>query len=310
MTGAGTGTCPYRMPRIPNGTRQHDFSILGLRSWVEGQGRSGSVPGDLSHSAWRAPEGKSTIANRESKIAILAYHKIRPVLPGERRPALVVTPAAFEEHVAALQRWGYRLGTFQEFERARAERLAILTFDDGFASVFEHAWARLSRVGAPAVIFLVSGRIGGYNDFPGNRDLSRERLLDAAQIREMAAAGAEFGSHTVSHSDLTRLDDGALRRELADSRAAIEDLAGREVAVVAYPYGYLDERVVAAAREAGYRYGVTTVRGTRQAAGDLLRLRRVAVGGRVGAWRLRYRLSILYEWEHAWKRRREQRRSR
>jgi len=252
--------------------------------------------------------------NQKSRIPILAYHKIRPALPDEPRASLVVEPEALVAHLAALRRWGYRLTTLRDLggtaeiqktegeSRTRATgEPAVLTFDDGFACLYEHALPILRRGAAPAVIFLVSGRIGGYNDFPGNRDRSRERLLDAGQIRELAEAGIEMGSHTVSHRGLTALGDTELRTELADSRAAIEDLTGRPVLSLAYPYGYLDDRVVAAAREAGYRYACTTLRGTRQALDDPLRLRRVAMGARVGVWRLRYRLSRLYEWEREWK---------
>jgi peptidoglycan/xylan/chitin deacetylase (PgdA/CDA1 family) len=301
--------------------------------------------------------GEPQIENRKSKIPILAYHKIRPARPDERRPSLVVEPEALAAHVAALRHWDYRLTTLrdladvagwrkaEEESRTRTstrtrtiEKSAILTFDDGFACLHEHALPILAREGAPAVIFLVSGRIGGYNDFPGNRDPSRERLLDAGQIRELAAAGIEVGSHTVSHCNLTALDDAGLRAELADSKAAIEDLTGRPVLSLAYPYGYFDDRVVAAARDAGYCYACTARRGlclsssfsssssnprpssqeasrttTRTItstieAADPLCLRRVAMGSRVGVWRLRYRLSPLYEWEHAWKERRASRR--
>jgi peptidoglycan/xylan/chitin deacetylase (PgdA/CDA1 family) len=90
------------------------------------------------------------------------------------------------------------------------------------------------------------------------------------QVRDMAANGIEFGSHTVSHPVLSRvLDMETLRSELVDSKSAIEREAGRPVIAFAYPVGgasAINEKVLEASRAAGYRLaftyraGVTTLR--------------------------------------------------
>jgi peptidoglycan/xylan/chitin deacetylase (PgdA/CDA1 family) len=90
------------------------------------------------------------------------------------------------------------------------------------------------------------------------------------QVREMAANGIEFGSHTVSHPVLSRvLDEETLRSELVHSKSTIEREVGRPVTAFAYPVGgesAVNEAVLAASRAAGYRLaftyraGVTTLR--------------------------------------------------
>ena len=70
-----------------------------------------------------------------------------------------------------------------------------------------------------------------------------------------------FGSHTLTHPSLVRLDDAQLRRELVESRRKLQDLLGEEVNLLAYPYGDANRRVRAAAIEAGYRMAFTTVEG-------------------------------------------------
>src|SRR3712207_7434183 len=75
------------------------------------------------------------------------------------------------------------------------------------------------------------------------------------QLRELADGGWEVGSHTVTHPHLTQVDDAELARQLADSRAECEDGMGRSCPTIAYPYGDVDPRVVAATREAGYAAG-------------------------------------------------------
>lgn len=83
-------------------------------------------------------------------------------------------------------------------------------------------------------------------------------LLSLDQIREMAAAGVEFGSHTLTHPWLPSVDDHRLLREVRDSKLRLEDLLGVEVPCFAYPFGAVDQRVRAAVVAAGYRLAFTT----------------------------------------------------
>ena len=62
----------------------------------------------------------------------------------------------------------------------------------------------------------------------------------------------EIGSHSRDHAVLTALDDRQLAEDLAESRAAVEDLTGQPCRTLAYPFGIYDDRVAAAARNAGY----------------------------------------------------------
>ena len=76
--------------------------------------------------------------------------------------------------------------------------------------------------------------------------------------RSSQDAGWEVGSHTRSHPRLSQVEDDAeLADELEGSRRVCEERLGRPCQSIAYPYGDHDERVVAAAGRAGYRYGLT-----------------------------------------------------
>jgi peptidoglycan/xylan/chitin deacetylase (PgdA/CDA1 family) len=133
-----------------------------------------------------------------------------------------------------------------------------LTFDDGLASVHRHAWPVLARHGYAATVFLVTGRAGGDSGWPGQPARVRRRpLLGWGEAREMAAAGIEMGSHTVSHPDLTRLSPDEAGAELVASRMAIEDRLGVAVQALAYPYGRVNAGVRAAAAR-HYRLGCGT----------------------------------------------------
>lgn len=106
------------------------------------------------------------------------------------------------------------------------------------------------------------------------------RPLGRDDLRAMAAGGlCHFGSHGHRHEILTYLDDAALAAGLAASRDFLAEATGRPPADIAYPNGNLDDRVVAAARTAGFARGHTTARGVARAGADPMRLPRLLVGG-------------------------------
>ena len=95
------------------------------------------------------------------------------------------------------------------------------------------------------------------------------------QIREMAAAGVDIGSHTVTHPILPHVGDEQLARELTESRARLEQELGRAVTSFCYPNGDYDARVRNAVAHAGYRIAVTTEHGLNDRRKDPLALSRV-----------------------------------
>lgn len=134
----------------------------------------------------------------------------------------------------------------------------VITFDDGYSSVYKHAIPEICRRGMSATVFVVAGAIGGINEWDYKIGDRQEQIMSAQQIREISDLGLEIGSHTLTHPHLTSLDEQALKRELIDSKHKLEDLIGKEVAGFSYPYGDYDERVLAATATAGYKYAVST----------------------------------------------------
>jgi hypothetical protein len=95
-------------------------------------------------------------------------------------------------------------------------------------------------------------------------DASLSAALTWDEVREMSAAGIEFGSHTVTHPILLQLNDLDLARELHESKSALDSELSVNSQVLAYPVGKshaYDDRVIAAARAAQYRLGVAYITG-------------------------------------------------
>jgi hypothetical protein len=89
-----------------------------------------------------------------------------------------------------------------------------------------------------ATVFLVTSKCGEFNDWSGNpRELPRTRLLSWDQIRQLSEDGIEFGSHTMTHPELTSVSQDASAIEIARSKRVIEDAIGKPVVSFAYPFG-------------------------------------------------------------------------
>lgn len=125
-----------------------------------------------------------------------------------------------------------------------------ITFDDAFESVRRNAVPELLDRGFPATIFVPVDVLG---DTPG-WDMESEvddQVMSCDELRALPAL-IELGSHSLSHPHLTRIDSSRLREEVMTSRHKLSELIGRQVSVLAFPYGEYDDRVVDACREAGY----------------------------------------------------------
>jgi peptidoglycan/xylan/chitin deacetylase (PgdA/CDA1 family) len=132
-----------------------------------------------------------------------------------------------------------------------------LTFDDGFAALYEHMLPVVTRAKLPATVFLVAqtltpeGRAVDWVDTPGSEPPS---TLTFDQVLEMQDAGVDFQSHSWAHHDLTRLTRDECVRDLRESREFLSDLLGRQVTLLAYPFGRHDAGVRQAAAAAGYTH--------------------------------------------------------
>lgn len=124
----------------------------------------------------------------------------------------------------------------------------------------------------------------------------RRAAMTWDEVREMADGGVEFGSHTVTHPILSRLDDAAILRELSESRDRIRACTGRPIDSVAYPVGKADAydaRTIRAAKACGYRIGLSYETGINaHLDGNLFELRRLAVERYVSYGHFRAMLSL------------------
>ncbi|MDH4345146.1 MAG: polysaccharide deacetylase family protein [Thermoleophilia bacterium] len=141
---------------------------------------------------------------------------------------------------------------------------------------------------------------------PDERDAASARLGDAlgpdppdagiraAQVRGLSEAGMTIGFHTRRHDSLSWLDEARLHRALSVGVDELAEAAGQRLTVIGYPHGRADERVAAAAREAGFLAGFTTQEVAVTPGSDPLLLGRVGPSLRsAGALSIQLALALL-----------------
>lgn len=118
------------------------------------------------------------------------------------------------------------------------EKALALTFDDGFENFYDEAYPVLKEFGYPATVFLVTDFCGRDNQWPSQpAGIPQLSLLNWEQIRQMSKDSIEFGSHTMSHPDLSTLPLQEAENEIIGSKQAIKQHVKNEVFSFAYPYG-------------------------------------------------------------------------
>ena len=176
------------------------------------------------------------IAQHQNQAVILQYHHVSTQTP----PITSLSPEAFYTHMDYLDENGFSVLPLQDVIASLRngdllpDKTAVITFDDGYTSVFEAAYPALKARGWPFTIFVTTGLVG-----------SNDRLYSSwEQIREMASAGATVANHTVSHPYLIRHNGASEAEWLQSVEAEImgaEDTIMRETGqqhkLLAYPYG-------------------------------------------------------------------------
>lgn len=184
---------------------------------------------------------------------VLIYHQVGAGLGRQ----MEVTEADFDRQLAwlaehrrvvdlatAIDRWG----------SPDADRLVVLTFDDGFADVHDVAFPRLAAQGLPFTLYLTTRPIETGEPLGG---VAEAPPLNWDQVDAMVASGlVTVGAHTHTHPDLRSLEPAEVEAELATSDDLIERRIGIRPRHFTYPWGHWSEQAHAIVAD---RYDSATV---------------------------------------------------
>jgi peptidoglycan/xylan/chitin deacetylase (PgdA/CDA1 family) len=215
----------------------------------------------------------------QKEIPIIYYHRIAKNINDAGKHGIFVTEKQFEDHLRYLKNEGYKTITFEEALQIKKNctpgKFVIITFDDGYEDNYTLAFPLLKKYGFSALIFLVAQH--EYNSWDEESNEPKLKMMNRQQILEMIEYGIEFGSHTLSHADLSKLSDEKVKAELADSKKILEEKLGREISTFAFPYGNCNETVKQTAKEAGYKFVFATDKAPPGLHEDIFQIRRIGI---------------------------------
>jgi peptidoglycan/xylan/chitin deacetylase (PgdA/CDA1 family) len=208
-------------------------------------------------------------------VPVLVYHNIGK----DARGRLVLGVDAFTEQMKYLKTHGFRVVSVAEFvewlqlRRQLPKKTVVLTFDDGYRSFREHAYPVLKELRFTATLFV-------YTDYVG----AGRNALNWEDLKSLVAEGFDVQAHSKSHGDLRRGDHESeaqygrrMHAELVEPPRVLAKGVGRAVSFLAYPYGRVDDAVLAKVKEQGYQAAFTVRRESNGAFVDLLRISRSQV---------------------------------
>jgi peptidoglycan/xylan/chitin deacetylase (PgdA/CDA1 family) len=194
-----------------------------------------------------------------------------------------ITRAQFNEQLDYLESAGYNVISLSElvgFLAGEVKELppqaVVITVDDGWLCAYTTIQPMLAKRGLPFTLFLYPSIVGH-----GSHAVTWEQARALSRQKNV-----EIGSHTFTHSFLTRKNNPAaaagnyeafLKKELASSREKLSEVSGHDVRLLSYPYGDHDDEVVNATAAAGYCGAVTTARAPITTATPPLRLTRYLI---------------------------------
>lgn len=247
----------------------------------------------------------------DDALTILCYHEIA-TRDTALSPDYAVAPADFRRQMLWLRRSGYHFVDVDDVladragKRALPARPVLVTFDDGYRSMYRDAYPVLREMRIPAVIALVGAWLdvpdGGKVDFDG-RGIPRDDLLSWGEIREMTRSGlVEVASHTYAmHTGILSNpqgnqepaatarrwlpasrryeDEATYARRVADdlrrNNRLLRDRLGVSPRIVVWPYGRYNVETRTAAAKLGMPIGLTLDDGPNRRGTPLGGLRRI-----------------------------------
>lgn len=218
------------------------------------------------------------------EVPILMYHKVLEKKEDGGVHGTYVTKEQMEHHLRVIKKKGYETITFEELKKMGLnhrfdKKYIILTFDDGYKDNHDILLPLLEKYDMKAVIYLVSDST--YNkwdvDFDANPE-KRYELMNETEINKLIKSGRiEFGGHTTTHKNLTKLSKEDLLVELENDKKKLEEKIGKKATSFAYPYGSVNEEIKEAISELGYDFGIACDTGSVDMAKDLFQIRRVLI---------------------------------
>lgn len=185
-------------------------------------------------------------------LVVLQYHQV-----GENTPAATsVKPEQFLQQLEYLEEENFSIWSLPQLTKAlRAkkplpDKTVVITFDDGYASIYREAFPLLRKRQWPFTIFIN----------PEVHDKKFDDFASWAQLQEMAKFGASIANHSEQHSHLIRKLKGEnepqwlarIEADINNAEKRIKAEVDQSHKTLAYPYGEYNQPLEELLKKMGY----------------------------------------------------------
>ena len=179
-------------------------------------------------------------------ICILAYHCVGY----EKNNRLIVPPLQFKQQMKYIKDNGYSTITLDQLykfimeNKPLPQKSVVITFDDGYVDNYQCAYPILKEFNHKATVFVIPKTIDKNKNY-----------MTSNQLKELQSNGIDIESHTLDHEKLTTLSYEKQLNTLKESKTTLENILGKKVNYIAYPYAKYNTDTIKAAMNAGYSMG-------------------------------------------------------
>ena len=187
------------------------------------------------------------------RVPVLMYHDISNLFSDP----YTVSPSMFAAQMEWLYNNGFRVISIRDIAKPPAGgKLAVITFDDGYASFLDYAFPLLREYGFRATINVIGELVGKH--IPEESD-SRP-MLSWEEYRYLLKSGlVDIGCHTYAlhrfeHEGALGVSDDVLRQDLRMFLDTMKKETGAQTDILAWPYGFYGEQKTEVVKQEGFRY--------------------------------------------------------
>ena len=224
---------------------------------------------------------KPYVGRQNGKLSvILNYHSIHPT------HKFATKPEEFYQQMEYLKS-NFCVVSLLDFYELRKtarnipDKLAMITFDDGYEDNYEYVLPILSKFGIKATVFVTTGFINGEIDIAKEHiTYCGLRPLTWEQIRQMSKSGISFGAHTHTHQILANVSRENAEEEISKSKRILENELGQSIDMFAYPFGQhgtFNQQIIELLRKHHFKLACSTIWGSDNSNTDILALRRIRI---------------------------------
>ncbi|GMA62848.1 polysaccharide deacetylase family protein [Alicyclobacillus fastidiosus] len=213
--------------------------------------QEGNTSSSKGHAKWVAnPERYATTSdikpNFDLQVPILEYHQA-DYLPGN---SLGLRSGQFLREAQWLSDHGYHTINFGQLYAAMyhmyqlPKKPIIITFDDGYESVYRNIFPILKKFNQQVTIFMISNYVRLHGKWP---------MLTKDELRVMESSGlVDVESHSATHPDLGTASEREAYREIVQSSRDLEKITGHPIRFFCYPSGRYNAATIEMLKENGY----------------------------------------------------------